>query len=185
MKRTLTFIAAALLVGATAQSSRADSSNPNPAAPPHPVECVPMKSQATTHATACAPQACRPVPACATARVNFGLNSADLDDTGRAALDRTAECLKANPDLPIIVEGATDERGSDDYNLDLGQRRALTVAIYLQSRGVSLQQLAALSMGKGDPLCQQSNEDCWSQNRRASLMPSTRRQVARASRQRM
>jgi peptidoglycan-associated lipoprotein len=72
----------------------------------------------------------------------------------------------------VRVEGNTDERGSHEYNLDLGERRAHAVLGYLEGRGVSTEQLQAVSFGKTRPLCDAKNEDCFAKNRRTAIRPT-------------
>jgi len=75
-----------------------------------------------------------------------------------------------NPDAKILVEGHTDERGTNEYNLALGDRRANAVKDYLVSLGVSSSRIETISYGEEKPLCMGSDEECWQKNRRAHFV---------------
>jgi peptidoglycan-associated lipoprotein len=106
---------------------------------------------------------------CTHVRVHFPFNSADLDPAELTALQRSARCLKADSSLHVSIEGNADERGTEEYNLALGDRRATGVAKYLESLGASQAQLKTVSYGKENPLCTEHDEACWAKNRRAEL----------------
>ena len=100
-------------------------------------------------------------------RVLFGFDSFSLDDSARRILDAQAAWLVANPTVRVTIEGHCDERGTREYNLALGDRRANAVRDYLQSRGVSPGRMQTLSWGKERPAVEGSDETAWAQNRRA------------------
>jgi peptidoglycan-associated lipoprotein len=106
---------------------------------------------------------------CTNVRVHFPFNSDEIDGADKPQLDRSARCLKADHTLHVTIEGNADERGTEEYNMALGDRRARSVAGYLQSLGASQQQVATVSFGKENPECQEHDEACWAKNRRASL----------------
>jgi peptidoglycan-associated lipoprotein len=106
---------------------------------------------------------------CRQVRVHFALNSSEIDPSGRGDLDRSARCLKADHALHVTIEGNADERGTEEYNLALGDRRATTVQKYLTALGASSAQLKTVSYGKEKPLCTEHDEECWSKNRRAEV----------------
>jgi peptidoglycan-associated lipoprotein len=106
---------------------------------------------------------------CRNVRVHFALNSSDMDGAEKDGLERAARCLKADHALHVTVEGNADERGTEEYNLALGDRRATTIQKYLKGLGVSGDQMKTVSYGKENPLCTEHDEDCWSKNRRADL----------------
>jgi peptidoglycan-associated lipoprotein len=108
--------------------------------------------------------------ACTSVRVHFAFNQSDIDSADRDGLERAARCLKADRDLHIAVAGNADERGTEEYNMALGDRRSHAVADYLRSLGASDAQLQTVSYGKEKPLCSEHDEACWAQNRRADLM---------------
>jgi peptidoglycan-associated lipoprotein len=96
----------------------------------------------------------------------FDYDSAEIRADARTALQKTADFLRNYPNAHVTVEGYCDERGSTEYNLALGQRRANAVKEYLVSLGISANNLSTTSWGKEKGFCNESNEACWSQNRR-------------------
>lgn len=104
-----------------------------------------------------------------TTAVNYDFDKADLRPDTRAALDQKIPILTANPGLMIRVAGHTDSRGSGEYNLQLGQRRAAAARDYLTARGVAASRIELVSYGEERPVCQMQDEGCWSQNRRAEF----------------
>lgn len=100
-------------------------------------------------------------------RVFFGFDKSNLTPDAVAVLKTQAEWLKANPEKKVVVEGHTDDRGTRDYNLALGERRAVAVKNYLISRGVDADRIRVISYGKERPAVVGANEAAWSQNRRA------------------
>lgn len=110
-------------------------------------------------------------PDCAAARVHFDTASAEVRTEDQAVLDRTARCLKANTSTKLTIEGGADERGTEQRNADLAEKRAMSVARYLQGRGVSGEQLKVVSYGDNKPLCLESDKECWAKNRQAALKP--------------
>ena len=99
--------------------------------------------------------------------IHFDYNKSDLRDSDRAILQRQAAWLQKYPQVRVQVQGNCDERGTREYNLALGARRASAVKDYLVSLGVSASRLDTISYGKERPVCTESTEDCWAQNRRA------------------
>lgn len=102
-------------------------------------------------------------------RIYFGFDQFTISDEARATLANNAEYLKANPGLNIRIEGHCDERGSDEYNLALGERRANAAKSYLVSLGIAPNRLNIISFGEEMPLTVGSDESAWSQNRRAEF----------------
>ncbi|MFQ5345622.1 MAG: peptidoglycan-associated lipoprotein Pal [Mariprofundus sp.] len=102
--------------------------------------------------------------------VYFAFDSSDLDAAARATLDGYADWLNANASSNVTIEGNCDERGSREYNLALGQRRADSVRDYLSSRGVNASRVDTVSFGEERPACQGSGEACWAQNRRGDIV---------------
>ncbi len=96
----------------------------------------------------------------------FDYDSATLRDDGRAAASKNADYLKRWTALRITVEGHADSRGTAEYNLALGGRRATVVKDYLVSLGVAADRVATISKGKEQPVCTEETESCWQQNRR-------------------
>jgi peptidoglycan-associated lipoprotein len=102
----------------------------------------------------------------------FDFNKADIRSDARDALAKTAEFLRSYPQVRVTVEGHCDERGSTEYNLALGDRRASAVKQYLISLGISADRLNTVSFGKEKPFCMQTTEDCYQQNRRGHFVRS-------------
>ena len=99
----------------------------------------------------------------------FDYDKADIRADARQALSQTADYLKANPSVKVLIEGHCDERGSTEYNLGLGVRRANAVKEYLTSLGVA-NSLETTSFGKEKPFCMEHAEACWQQNRRGHFV---------------
>jgi len=99
--------------------------------------------------------------------VYFDFDSSDLREGDKAVLAKNAEVLKKFDFLRVTVEGHADERGTIEYNLALGERRARSAHEYLISLGVPADRLKPVSYGKEIPACTESTEDCWARNRRA------------------
>ncbi|MFI5229708.1 MAG: peptidoglycan-associated lipoprotein Pal [Gemmatimonadales bacterium] len=104
-----------------------------------------------------------------TAMVHFDFDQSDLRPQDRAILDAKVPILQANPSVAIRIAGYTDERGSDEYNLALGQRRAAAVKRYLTDHGISDARIETVSYGEEHPIAQGSDESAWAQNRRAEF----------------
>jgi len=100
-------------------------------------------------------------------RVFFETDSSELTDQARATLDKQAQWLNLYNRYAFTIEGHADERGTREYNIALGARRAQTVREYLVSRGVSAQRMRTISYGKERPVAVCDDISCWSQNRRA------------------
>jgi peptidoglycan-associated lipoprotein len=101
------------------------------------------------------------------ADVHFEYDKADVRESERAILTKNADVLKRFDFLRVTVEGHCDERGTVEYNLALGERRARAAFDYLVSLGVPAERLKTVSYGKEVPVCSESNEACWQRNRRA------------------
>jgi peptidoglycan-associated lipoprotein len=99
-------------------------------------------------------------------RVLFDYDRSDLDQSDRDVLQKQAQWLARYPQVTLVVEGHADERGTREYNLALGARRAASVKEFLSSLGVSAARLETISYGKERPMCGESTEQCWAQNRR-------------------
>jgi len=95
----------------------------------------------------------------------FDFNKADIRADARDALGKTADFLRKYPQIKATIEGHCDERGSTEYNLVLGDRRATAVKNYLVQLGISADRLTTTSLGKERPFCTESNEECWQRNR--------------------
>ncbi len=103
--------------------------------------------------------------------VHFAYDSYELDGTARDVLAANAEWLKENKRAKTEIEGHCDERGTVEYNLALGAKRAKAVKDYLVSLGVSSDRLSTISYGEELPLCREANEQCYARNRRVHFVP--------------
>ena len=104
--------------------------------------------------------------------IHFKFDRYDLDDNSREILKQNAEFLKNNPNVHVEVQGHCDERGTNNYNIALGERRAHSTKKFLESQGVDSRNLHIISYGEEKPFCFESGETCWYQNRRAHFMVS-------------
>jgi peptidoglycan-associated lipoprotein len=100
-------------------------------------------------------------------RVFFDTDSSELSDQARATLDKQSQWLNNYNKYSFTIEGHADERGTREYNIALGARRAETVREYLISRGISAARMRTISYGKERPVALCNDISCWSQNRRA------------------
>jgi peptidoglycan-associated lipoprotein len=100
----------------------------------------------------------------------FDYDQATLRDDARMAIAAGANWLKSYPSVEILIEGHCDERGTTEYNLALGQRRADAVREYIGSLGLEGSRVKTVSYGKERPFCTDSTESCWQQNRRAHML---------------
>ena len=101
--------------------------------------------------------------------IYFEFDQATLSDLAKDTLVRNAEWLRANPDARVQVEGNADERGTPEYNLALGERRAETVRSYLSSLGIDRSRLVTISYGEERPADSGHGEDAWAKNRRVDF----------------
>ena len=152
--------------------------------PPAPAAAVPAPVEAPPHE----PTASEPEPVSTPAPVPelrpafFELDSYALTSSAREALDANAAMLRAQAAMSAIVEGHCDERGTEEYNQALGERRAKAARDYLVASGISASRLQVISYGKARPFADGSAESAWAQNRRAHLVVSNQGQAADAGR---
>lgn len=102
--------------------------------------------------------------------IYFSFDRYDLEGEARATLKANADWLKQNPAARVEIEGHCDERGTNEYNLALGAKRAQTAKDYLVTLGISTERLSTISYGEEIPVCKEPNESCWQQNRRARFV---------------
>lgn len=102
-------------------------------------------------------------------RINFDFDQFTLSAEARRILGNNAKYLQANSGINVVIEGHCDDRGSDEYNLALGESRALAAKNYLVSLGISAKRLSVISYGEEKPLSMGSGESAWAQNRRAEF----------------
>jgi peptidoglycan-associated lipoprotein len=113
-------------------------------------------------------------PNTALTAIHFDFDKSDIRPGDRQILARNAAWLKAHPDNLVLVEGHCDERGTNQYNLALGDRRAQATMQYLVSIGVDASRITTISYGEDRPLCAEHTEACWAQNRRAMFLTKER-----------
>jgi peptidoglycan-associated lipoprotein len=102
--------------------------------------------------------------------VLFAYDSADLSDAGRASLQKSMTWLQRWVSTRVTVEGHADSRGTNEYNLALGERRAASVRDYLVSLGISASRVSIVSKGEEQPTCTDETEACWTRNRRGHFV---------------
>lgn len=103
-------------------------------------------------------------------RVHFAFDSSAIDNEARAIIEAHAQDLIAHPTTQVTLEGHCDERGTAEYNLALGERRAHAVERMMKVLGVAAGRIKTVSYGKEKPLCTEHNEACWRQNRRVEII---------------
>ena len=106
--------------------------------------------------------------------VPFDYDSSKLSDEALSVLKANAAVIKGDAAVEVLVAGHCDERGTTAYNLALGQKRAKEVRDYYVSLGIDGGRVATISYGKEKPLCSESNDECWSKNRRAETLARTK-----------
>ena len=156
------------------------ASKPAVTQPPQPTVAPPAKSSAPVSASNTPSPAPQPAPGPSDAQLfqqdvkdaYFDYNKADIRSDDRSSLTTDAEFFRAHPEIKFTIEGHCDERGSEEYNLGLGDRRASSAKRYLVSLGIPEDHIQTTSYGKERPFCSQENESCWSQNRRAHFAMS-------------
>jgi peptidoglycan-associated lipoprotein len=106
--------------------------------------------------------------------IYFDFDKYDIRPGDAKVLDANAQWLKSNANQLLLIEGHCDERGTNEYNLALGERRAKSTMNYLVSQGVQASRITIISYGEERPVCTQKNEECWSKNRRAQFLVKAR-----------
>jgi len=152
---------------------------PTPTAPvptPAPVAPAPVAPPTAAPAPAPAPPAPPKEYRSNTAlnQIFFAFDKADIRAEDGKILTASAAYLKANPNQLVLIEGHCDERGTAEYNLALGERRAKAAANYLVSNGVEASRITTISYGKERPSCTQKNEACWAKNRNDTFLTKDR-----------
>ena len=168
-------------------ATTAATSAPSPATPPStappstpPAAMAPAPSgPAAPAAPATAAPATRPSPKEFTAiaalkDVFFDFDKYDVRPEDAKTLDANAAWLKTNADNLVLIEGHCDERGTNEYNLALGERRAKATMNYLVSQGVQANRITIISYGEERPVCNEKTESCWSKNRRGHFLVKPR-----------
>ena len=152
-------LSASLLLGACTHKQESVNTAPPPAAP-----SAPMAPSAPV--STIVPGSGEDLRVNVGDTVHFAYNEYNIEDADKAVLGRQSAWLAKYPAIRVTVEGHADERGTREYNLALGARRANAVKEYLASLGVAGARVDTISYGKEHPICSQSDEACWAQNRR-------------------
>ena len=155
----LTAMAAFLMLGACTHKEEAVVTPP----PPAPAPAAPAPAPVTSSII---PGSAEDFRVNVGDTVHFAYNEYSIQAGDQATLAKQAAWLAKYPQVRVTVEGHADERGTREYNLALGARRANAVKEYLVGQGVSGARVETVSYGKERPICTDSNEDCWAQNRR-------------------
>jgi peptidoglycan-associated lipoprotein len=175
-KRPVTRAAQAPAPSVPAVPAPVPSPAPPPPAPVAPAPAPPAPPPPPAAAPAPAPT---PLPKeflanPALADIHFDFDRATIRPGDTKILDASAAWLKSNPGQILLIEGHCDERGTNEYNLALGERRAKAAMAYLVSHGVDVTRITLISYGKERPLCTAKTERCWAQNRRAHFLTKPR-----------
>lgn len=133
-------------------------------------EAAPDATAAKTASREADLRALRAAPGAALLPVPFAFDSATLSPEARQALEANARALRAAPDAGAVVEGHCDDSGTADYNLALGQRRAMAVREYYLRLGLEPERLATVSLGEERPACSGADDACRARNRRAETV---------------
>lgn len=159
---------------AAAPAPQTDNSLATPAAKADPVSRTCSMDSDCGGAELCVANVCKEmtVADCSGLKVQFGYDSSDIPNGDQRNLERIARCVKAKPDLKVTIEGNADERGTTEYNIALGQRRAQSIEQYLKRLGAPGERLKTVSYGEEKPECNEHTEECWAKNRRAALLPN-------------
>ena len=150
---------------------------PAPPAPaPAPVAPAPVAPPTAAPAPAPAPPAPPKEYRSNTAlkQIFFAFDKSDIRPDDAKTLAASAAYLKANPNQLVLIEGHCDERGTSEYNLALGERRAKAAMNFLVSNGVEASRITTISYGKERPVCTEKNEACWSRNRNDTFLTKER-----------
>jgi peptidoglycan-associated lipoprotein len=169
------FVSLAGLLLASGIAACSSSDGPNPAAMPSSVQSKSAtkpapevrKAQTQTSLDSLRRGDSAKTPAdSALKEIFFEFDRYDLSSDARATLKAAADWLRNNPAVRVEVEGHCDERGTNEYNLALGAKRAQTAKDYLVTLGVAAGRLSTMSYGEEIPVCREHNDDCWQKNRR-------------------
>lgn len=152
------------LVACKKETVRDEVVAPPPVETPAPVETAPAVDDWSD------PSALDRIPCLRQRVVYFDFDTSNIRPEAQEILSCHARYLSNRPEARVTLEGHADERGSREYNLGLGERRANSVSSALQAHGGSASQLTVVSYGEERPVCTESNESCWSRNRRVEIV---------------
>ena len=176
-----------LLAGCPKRPAMTSATAPPPvppaaAAPPTPAAPAPAPAPVAPAPVAPPTAAPAPVPAppkeyrnnAALKQIFFAFDKSDVRPDDAKTLTASAAYLKANPNQLVLIEGHCDERGTSEYNLALGERRAKAAMNFLVSSGIEASRITTISYGKERPVCTEKNEACWSKNRNDTFLTKDR-----------
>jgi len=163
----------------TAAQTAAPAPTPSSAAPAPTPSPSSGAAAAPGGAAATSAQTPRPSPrefmaVAALKEVYFDFDKYDIRPADAKTLDANATWLKSNADNLVLIEGHCDERGTNEYNLALGERRAKATMNYLVSQGIQANRITIISYGEERPVCNEKTEACWAKNRRANFLVKPR-----------
>jgi peptidoglycan-associated lipoprotein len=141
-----------------------------PPAPPAPVVAAPAPSTPVPPPAPALPPPAQFREMAMLKSIHFDFDKSDIRPDAARILDANIDWMKSNPQAAILIEGHCDERGTNEYNIALGDRRARATMNYLAARGVSAARMTMISYGEERPVCTLRNEECWAQNRRAQFL---------------
>ena len=148
-----------LMFSVSCQKKLVDAS-PEPMAKAEPQKAAPKKAAVVYQAPSVVMQE----------DIYFDFDKSSLTSAAQDNLMRKAAWLRANPDVTVTIEGHCDQRGTNEYNLALGDRRADSSKAFLVDLGIPASRLTTISYGEERPVCGQKNEECWAKNRRANFV---------------
>jgi peptidoglycan-associated lipoprotein len=163
----------------TAATAATPAPAPRATPAPTPSPSAPSSGGAGAAAAAAPAQTPRPSPrefmaVAALKEVYFDFDKYDIRPEDAKTLDANAVWLKSNADNLVLIEGHCDERGTNEYNLALGERRAKATMNYLVSQGIQANRITIISYGEERPVCNEKTEACWAKNRRANFLVKPR-----------
>ena len=178
-KRPATPVASAPAPTGSAMAPAPGAAAPSPGAPVAPGPSALAPAAPAPGAAATAPPGTPPRPSEFSENTNlkdvfFDFDRYDVRADDAKILDGNAAWLKTNANNLVLIEGHCDERGTNEYNLALGERRAKSTMNYLVSQGIQANRITIISYGKERPVCSEKNESCWQKNRRAHFLVKAR-----------
>jgi peptidoglycan-associated lipoprotein len=169
-----------LLAGCPKRPAMTAATAPPPVPPPAAAPPTPAPAPAPITPAPVAPPTVTPTPPPAPPKeyrandalksIHFAFDKSDIRPGDAKILDAAVAYLKANPNQLVLIEGNCDERGTSEYNLALGERRAKAAMNYLVANGVEAGRITTVSYGKERPVCTEKNEACWSRNRNDTFL---------------
>lgn len=164
----LAFACGSMLMMSSCAKKQVGTGEAAPAAQPAPVPrpAVPAPS---TKAVDDAEKLRAEIRAFESEHIYFDFDKSEIKPEAKAVLEKKAAWLRTNSSYKVKIEGHCDERGTAEYNLALGDRRAKAAQKYLNALGISMDRMSTISYGEEKPVCTEKNERCWSKNRRAEF----------------